>query len=301
MSGPRILQFGTIGQLGIELMAAARDAGLPVTAISQDVADFTRPDDVVRAVRETEADIVVNAAAYTAVDKAESEEALARTINADTVGAMAQACAARGLPLIHVSTDYVFDGAKPAPYVETDRVNPQNAYGRTKLAGELAVAAATPRHVILRTSWVYSAHGNNFVKTMLRLGTERDTLNVVNDQYGAPTSAANIAAAILSIARALHARAPQDSFGTFHFTDGGETSWYGFAQAILEEAQAWTAIKAQVHPIPTSGYPTPARRPVNSRLDCAKIERVYGIGLVPWRDALTRVLAQLKAQQEAAL
>jgi dTDP-4-dehydrorhamnose reductase len=297
MNGPRILQFGTAGQLGVEMMAMAKAAAIPLTAVNRKAADFTRPEEVVRVVRQADTDVVVNAVAYTAVDKAESEEALAYAINVDAVGTMAEACAARGLPLIHVSTDYVFDGEKRSPYLETDPTRPLNAYGRTKLAGERALAAANPRHVILRTSWVYSAHGGNFVKTMLRLGCERDRLTVVNDQVGCATSAADIASAILAIAGALHAG--KDGFGVFHYTGAGETTWYDFARAVLDGARHWAPVKADLSPIISSQFPTRAQRPRNSRLDCRKIEDVYGIRPVAWRVALGRVLNQLKAQQEA--
>jgi dTDP-4-dehydrorhamnose reductase len=299
MSSLRILQFGASGQLGKEMIAAAPASGIALDAVSREAVDFTRPDDVIRAVRETNADVVVNATAYTSVDKAESEEALARTINAETVGKLAAACAERGLPLIHVSTDYVFDGMNPAPYLETDVVNPRNAYGRTKLEGELAMAAANPRHVILRTSWVYSPYGTNFVKTMLRLSAERDIVKVVDDQHGAPTSAADLAATILSMASVIHASPPPDAFGVFHYTGRGDTSWFGFAREILAGARDWHPVKADLLPIPASEFPTPARRPANSRLDCGKIERVYGIRPVPWRVALASVLGRFQAQQEA--
>ena len=297
---PRILQFGTIGQLGLELIHAAEQNDVDLQLVTLEEADFTRPNDVVRALEQSR-DIaaVINAAAYTAVDRAESEEALAHTINADTVGVIAAACAARGVPLVHVSTDYVFDGNKTTPYLESDPTNPLSAYGRTKLAGENAIRDVLKEHVIVRTAWVYSVHGSNFVKTMLRLGAERDVLNVVDDQRGTPTAAADLAGAILTITRRLCETADRGHYGTFHYTGGGETSWFGFAQAIFEEAGGWAGIKARLQPIGTAGYPTPARRPQNSRLSCDKIKRVYGIGTVPWRDALKRVLGELKREAES--
>jgi len=296
---PRILQFGTVGQLGLELIHAAEANAVDLQRVTLEEADFTRPNDVVRAVEQARnIDVVVNAAAYTAVDKAETEEALARTINADTVGILAKACTARGLPLIHVSTDYVFDGAKTSPYAESDPTNPLSAYGRTKLAGEDAVRNVLEAHVIVRTSWIYSVHGSNFVKTMLRLGAERDVLKVVDDQYGAPTSAGDLARAILTIARRLASDAKPHGYGTFHYTGGGDTTWYGFAQSIFEESRGWAGIKARLEPIDTAGYPTPARRPRNSRLSCDKIKQIYNIETVPWRNALKSVLGSLKQQAE---
>lgn len=298
MSGPRILQFGTIGQLGRELIDAAHSGGVRLTAMTLEEADFTKPDDIARIVQGADCDVVVNATAYTAVDKAESEEDLAYTINAGTVGVLAGACAERGLPLIHVSTDYVFDGASTSPYRESDSSGPINAYGRTKLAGERAVQNAGPAHVIIRSSWIFSAHGANFVKTMLRLGAERDTLSVVDDQLGCPTAAADLADAILKVARRLHAGASPDHFGVFHYTGSGATSWRRFAQAIMAGGRDWAGTDAQIRPIATADYPTPARRPLYSVLDCTKIRTVYGIKSVPWPVALENVLRQLQSQKE---
>jgi dTDP-4-dehydrorhamnose reductase len=291
-----ILQFGTVGQLGCELIRRAERQGIALQAVTLEEADFTRPAEVLRAVeRASNIDVVVNAAAFTAVDRAENDEALAMTINADTVDVLARACAARGVPLIHISTDYVFDGQKPSPYVETDTPNPLNAYGRTKLAGENAIRSSGAQHVIIRTSWVYSAFGANFVKTMLRLRGDCDELRIVDDQHGAPTSAADLAGAILAIAEKI-AVAPGDAhFGTFNYTGAGSTTWRGFAEAIFERASGWAKMRAHVIPIASAQYPTPARRPRNSRLDCTKIERVYGIRPVPWKNALDRVLSELES------
>jgi dTDP-4-dehydrorhamnose reductase len=297
----RILQFGTIGQLGLELIRLAEHEGVDLRVVTLEEADFTKPADVMRAVEQASGiDVVVNAAAYTAVDKAENEEALANAINADAVGVLASACAARGLPLIHVSTDYVYDGEKPVPYVETDPTNPLSVYGRTKLAGEDAIRESGVRHVILRTSWVYSAFGANFVKTMLRLGAEREELRVVDDQYGSPTAAGDLASAILAIAKRLAGAPAAEQFGTFHYTGAGATTWRGFAEAIFARAGDWAGTRARVVPISTAQYPTPARRPRSSRLDCAKIERVYGIRPVPWTEALDRVLSELESSRKGA-
>lgn len=290
-----LLQFGEEGQLGRELTRLAdADPALRHTVRSYQEVDFTKPEQITDAVLAApELDIVINAAAYTAVDRAESEPALAEAINGVAVGRLAEACARRGVPLIHVSTDYVYDGAKPTPYVESDATNPLNVYGRTKLDGENRIRACLPAHVILRTSWIYSAHGANFVKTMLRLGAERDELRIVDDQKGAPTSAADLARAIMTIVPLLTGPEDQSRFGTFHFANQGETSWRQFAEEIFRQA-SWAGIRARVSPIAAADYPTPARRPANSRLDTAKIRAVFGIAPPSWQDALVPVLADLR-------
>ena len=265
--------------------------------VSRNQADFSDPDAPVRALSGCpDAAIVVNATGYTAVDRAESEEVLARTVNGAAVGALAASCAARRLPLIHVSTDYVFDGTGPAPYTEAEPVAPINAYGRSKLEGEDKIRAALVEHVILRTAWVYSPFRANFVKTMLRLGVERDELKVVDDQLGSPTAAADIAEAILDIASRIADRRPV--WGTFHYSGGGITSWCKFAGEIFRQAQdlGWP-VKAQLTPIATSAYPTPARRPQNSSLNCDKVAAAYGVRQKPWPEALARVLVRLKEEQ----
>jgi len=300
MSGrtrPRVLQFGTIGQLGLEMIRLAEPGGIDLVPVTLDEADFTAPDSVTRALaRAEDIDAAVNAAAYTAVDKAESQEALATTINAHTVGVLARACAARGVPLIHISTEYVFDGNKPTAYTECDPTNPLNAYGRSKLLGEELVRQALAAHVIVRTSWVYSRYGANFVKTMLRLGAERDVLKVVADQYGAPTAAADLAQALIMIVRRICLQDPGGCYGTFHYTGGGETSWFGFAKEICAKAREWAGTDAEIIPISASEYKTTAIRPKNSRLDCSKIRRVYGVEQVPWPVALDRTLDELRSE-----
>lgn len=289
----RILQFGKTGQLACELLGiAATSNDIVLRVVPREEADFTRPEEVAEIVRTTHAvDAVINATAYTAVDKAEAEPELARQINARSVEALARACGARHIPLVHVSTDYVFNGMKAGPYTEEDGTDPLNVYGLTKLEGEEAIRAAGNRHIILRTSWVYSAHGRNFVKTMLQLGAAREELRIVDDQHGAPTSAKDIAHAIFSVVRRIVAQEDESLFGTFHFTDSGETTWRGFAEAIFE--QAATPIRARVVAISTAEYPTPARRPLNSRLDCTKIKRVYGLAPPPWRESLSAVMGEL--------
>jgi dTDP-4-dehydrorhamnose reductase len=230
---------------------------------------------------------VINAAAYTAVDRAEDEEELARTINADAPGAMAEACAHRSVPLVHLSTDYVFDGRGSKPWRPDDPTAPLGAYGRTKLAGEVAIREVGGPHVILRTSWVFSAHGTNFLKTMLRLAEARDTLNIVDDQIGGPTPAGDIAAACLQIASAI-ANVPRKT-GTYHYAGAPEVSWRAFAEAIFLRAGCEVAVTG----IPTSAYPTPARRPLNSRLDCSTTEAAFGVGRPDWRRGVDEVLAAL--------
>jgi dTDP-4-dehydrorhamnose reductase len=285
-----LLQFGASGQLGDALSRMlSRDADFAATILGRDKADLTRPAEIAKAILEApQLDLVVNAAAYTAVDKAEEEEALAYRINAEAVEAMAKACAARGVPLIHVSTDYVYDGTKSAPYREDDATHPMNAYGRTKLAGEEMIREHQPAHVILRTSWIYSGHGRNFLKTMLRLGAERDEVRVVADQHGAPTAAGDLAGAILVIAKKL--KTPSPAFGTFHYANGGETNWCGFAQEIFRQAQS----RARAIPISAADYPTPARRPANSRLDTGKISRTFAIHPPAWQSSLAAVIAGMK-------
>jgi len=290
----RLLQFGTSGQVARAMIAVA-DGRVSLTALSRADCNLERPGAVARTLSDLpQPDIVVNAAAYTAVDRAERDEALAFRINAEAVREMAQACAERNIPLIQISTDYVFDGEKAQPYREEDAVNPLNAYGRSKLAGETALREAWDAHVILRTSWVYSAWGTNFVRTMLRLGAERDELRVVCDQIGSPTSAFQIADAILTVATALRGAGPQDHYGTFHFAADGVTSWAGFAQQIFAGVADWLPIRARVIPITASEYVSPAKRPGNSRLDCGKFRAHFGMVPGPWTNALSVVLEEIK-------
>jgi len=279
----RIAVFGRTGQVAREL---ARLDG--TTCLGRDLADFADPEAVRRAARAVEAEAIVNAVAYTAVDRAEGEEELARQVNAASAGALAEVAAARGIPLVHISTDYVFDGSGERPWRPEDPVGPLGAYGRTKLDGERAVTAAGGAHAVLRTSWVFSAHGANFVKTMLRLGAEREALHIVADQIGGPTPAAGIAAACVRMAERL-ARSPELS-GTYHYAGAPDTSWAGFARSIFAEA----GLEVTVEDIPSSDYPTPAARPKNSRLDCATTETAFGITRPDWRAGLREVLAELR-------
>ena len=283
----RVLVFGQTGQVATELALQA-GADIAMTCLGRDRADLSDPAACAAAIAASDADVVINAAAYTAVDRAESDEALATTVNGTAPGAMAQACAARAIPFLHVSTDYVFDGSGTRPWQPHDPTGPLGAYGRSKLAGEDAVRAAGGPHAILRTSWVFSAHGANFVKTMLRLGAERAKLTIVADQIGGPTSAADIAAALLTMARAFHAG--HGTTGTYHFSGAPDVSWADFAREIFAQA----SLPCLVEDIPTSAYPTPARRPSNSRMDCAALTRDFAIERPDWRASLTHVLSDLK-------
>ena len=289
-----VLQFGETGQVARELLRRDWGADCHVEVFGRAAADFTSPQSVAEIVaRAKAADIVINAAAYTAVDKAESDKAAAITVNADAVGALARACAARAIRLIHLSTDYVFDGRSPSPYREDNPTNPINVYGLSKLAGEDQIRESRAQHVILRTSWVYSPYGANFLKTMLKLGIARDELRVVNDQVGAPTAAADIAGAIHDIVRRLQTAPSPDLFGTFHYTARGRASWYDFAAAIMAEGRKFFPVKARIEPIPASEYPTPAARPGNSQLDCSKIESVYDIVRQPWENGMRDTISRL--------
>jgi dTDP-4-dehydrorhamnose reductase len=294
----RILQFGSSGQLSRALLAQASQPGATITALSRQEADFADPASVQRALEGVAADLVVNATAYTAVDKAESEPDLAFRVNGEAVEVLAQSCAALNLPLIHVSTDYVFDGTKPSAYQEDDPVAPLNVYGRSKAMGEAAITSAAGRHAILRTSWVYSATGSNFVKTMLALAPGRDELKIVADQHGAPTAAADLAAAILVCGDRL-ARDPDCGSGIFHVTGSGETSWAGFAEAVFE--LSGTPGRPRVLPIPTSEFPRPAVRPLNSRLDCSKFAAQFGWRAPHWRDSLEVVIRALQHPNQEQL
>jgi dTDP-4-dehydrorhamnose reductase len=289
----RILVFGSMGQVGYEVCRLPPPAGFEVLGLDRAGVDVADPAAVAAAVAAAAPAVVVNATAYTAVDRAESEPEAAMALNRDAPEHMARACAAAGIPLIHISTDYVYDGAKTGPYLETDPVAPLNVYGRTKLEGERAVRAATPRHVILRTSWVYGPRRANFVRTMLRLGSERPELGVVADQHGCPTAAADLARAILAIAGRLTNDPPTEAFGVFHACGAGPTTWHGFAAAIFDLAARRGAPLPRLRAIATSAYPTPARRPVNSVLDTTRLEAAYGLRLPPWPDSLAACLDEI--------
>ena len=293
----RILLLGANGQVGTELRRSLRDLGEVVVATRAgqlpdggacEAVDLAQVADIAAAVNRIAADIVVNAAAYTAVDRAESEPELAYRINAEAPGVLADACHGRGIPLVHYSTDYVFDGRGSRPYREDDPTDPQNVYGASKLAGEQAIAASGTDHLILRTAWVYGLHGHNFLRTMLRLGTERDALDVVDDQRGCPTPSWLIADVTASILK----RGTFDS-GIMHLVTAGETTWHGFAQAIFDDAVAVGRLDHAplIRAVPSSHYPTPVRRPMYSALDTARLRKTYGLELPGWREALATTLA----------
>ncbi|MCU0817487.1 MAG: dTDP-4-dehydrorhamnose reductase [Cypionkella sp.] len=280
-----LLVFGRTGQVAMELARLAPEARF----LGRDEADLMDPAACAAAIAAHAPSAVINAAAWTAVDKAEAEEEAATRINGDAPGAMARECAARGIPFVHISTDYVFDGAGEAPFSPDHPTAPLGAYGRSKLKGEEAVRAAGGAYVILRTSWVFSAQGANFVKTMLRLGVDRPRLTVVADQIGGPTPARAIAAACLTMAEQLGAEPAKT--GTYHFAGTPDTSWADFARAIMAEA----GLPCVIEDIPSSAYPTPARRPANSRMDCADLSR-FGLNRPDWRAELRDVLTALEVR-----
>ena len=281
-----ILVFGKTGQVAVELQRLE-----DVIALGREDADLSYPKACADAIRNHAPDAVINAAAYTAVDKAEEEEELATVINGDAPTAMARVCAELDIPLIHISTDYVFEGTSNTAWNPNDPTTPQNAYGRSKLAGEIGVRASGSVHAILRTSWVVSAHGANFVKTMLHLSGNRNALSVVADQIGGPTPAHDIAAACLQIVEHL-LQNPTKS-GTYHFSGAPDVSWADFATEIFDQAKRSVTIT----PIPTADYPTPATRPQNSRMDCGKIQQIFGIKRPDWRKGLNAILQDLKVNR----
>jgi dTDP-4-dehydrorhamnose reductase len=285
----KILICGQQGQVAQALQATLSGVGTLVV-LGRDRLDLARPEHIRQQVRHIAPDLIINAAAHTAVDLAESEPELAFAINASGPGVLAEEAALLGAPLIHYSTDYVFDGSKPAPYNEADTPNPLGVYGKSKLAGEQAIAAAHAQHLILRTSWVYSSHGRNFLLTMQRLLQEKPELRVVADQIGAPTWAGSIARSTLALIERWQA-GDAGAWGTYHLTNQGETSWFGFAQAIGNALREQGKPCAALLPIPSSDYPTPAARPSNSRLDCSRLQREWGVSQPDWQTALRECLA----------
>lgn len=289
----RIAVTGREGQVALSLAERARD-GTDVVLVGRPDLDLANPASVAPALAAARPDLIVSAAAYTAVDRAEDEPELAHAVNGAGAGAVAAAAHSLGVPVIHLSTDYVFDGARDGDYVETDPTGPIGVYGASKLAGEQAVAAANPRHAILRTAWVYSPFGTNFLRTMLRVGASRDELTVVADQHGNPTSALDIADAILHIAPQLLS-GRDDVFGIFHLAGSGTTNWSGFARRIFEASRANGGPSARVKDITTADYPTKARRPANSRLSSAKFAKTFGWTAPDWRDSTDLVVNRLLA------
>ena len=293
-----ILLFGKGGQVGWELQRSLAVLG-HVTALDHDstdhCGDFANPEGIAATVRALKPDVIVNAAAHTAVDKAESEPELARLLNATTPGVLAREAGALGAWLVHYSTDYVFDGSGTRPWVETDTPAPLSVYGRTKLEGEQLIQQSGAKHLILRTSWVYAARGSNFAKTMLRLAQERERLTVIDDQWGAPTGAELLADVTAHAIRHLQQR-PQDA-GLYHLVAGGEVTWNGYAKFVIEHAsKAQSAIKIvakEVAPVPTSAFPTPAVRPHNSRLNTSKLQTTFGLTLPHWQTGVERMLTEI--------
>lgn len=290
----RVVVTGLAGQVVSSMIERApRDVEL--IALGRPQLDLSHRDAVLATLRAQRCDVIVNAAAYTAVDKAESEPDVAMRVNGDGAGFVAEIAAELGAPLIHLSTDYVFDGALDRPYREDDTVHPSGAYGRSKVAGEQKIAAICADHAILRTAWVYSPFGANFVKTMLRLGEVRQEISVVADQVGNPTYAIDIADAVFAIARRMHADPSPGLRGTFHMTGAGEASWAQFAECAFAEAVEHGRNPISVRRITTADYPTPAKRPANSRLDNSKFRAAYGIELPDWRESTKICVARLLA------
>jgi dTDP-4-dehydrorhamnose reductase len=290
----RIIVIGQEGQVAQALAERAPAHGATLVRLGRpklDLADLSGIEDILL---DTGGDLIVNAAAYTSVDQAEKEPELAQAINGIGPGVIAGAATTMAVPVIHLSTDYVFDGTLDRPYRESDPVNPLGVYGASKLLGEQAVMAEAANHVILRTAWVYSPFGKNFVKTMLRLGAEREEVSVVADQIGSPTSAVDMADAILRVARKLLDKPDDQSLrGVFHMAGSGYASWAEFAAEVFASSARFGGPAAKVRPIPTVDYPTPAKRPANSRLDCTKLEDAYGIRLPPWQEGLERCVERL--------
>ncbi|AXC12935.1 dTDP-4-dehydrorhamnose reductase [Acidisarcina polymorpha] len=301
----RVLLLGANGQLGSEFRTLLQDK-CELHALTRAEADLSKPEQLRKIVADLEPSIILNAAAYTAVDKAESEPELAELVNTKTPAVLAAEAARYGGLLVHYSTDYVFDGSKASPWIEEDATGPLNVYGKTKLAGEQVIASQGGAYLIFRTSWVFAPHGKNFLLTILRLARERDRLTIVADQKGAPTSALAIARATAQVLdrvsgpEGTNSRSP-DWSGIYHLTCAGETTWHGFAEAIVEEAaDLLDGRRPEVAPIPSSQFPTPARRPANSVLDNGKLRHQFGVALPHWRQALVEAMAGLRFGQEVA-
>ncbi|MBP2159775.1 MULTISPECIES: dTDP-4-dehydrorhamnose reductase [Asticcacaulis] len=300
----RIVVTGKEGQVDTSLAELGEKLGIEIVRVGLPEVDLSKPETLAAPIKAAKPDVIISSAAYTAVDKAESETDLAQAINGDGPGELARIAAELNIPILHLSTDYVFAGDKDGVYDENDTPAPVSVYGKTKLSGEEQIRAATEDHVILRTAWVYSPYGNNFVKTMLRLGETRDELNVVADQNGCPTYAPEIARALLTVAQRVAKDSDPALRGTFHLTGQGETTWAGFAEAIFAGSKDRGGKFVTVNPIPTSAYPTPAQRPANSRLSGEKLAATYDLRLDPWRvslnDCLTR-LTGVAASQETTV
>jgi dTDP-4-dehydrorhamnose reductase len=289
----KVLVTGAHGQVGWELSRGGARNGLDILALDRAALDITDQSAVKRKIERSKAALVVNGAAYTAVDQAESEPELAFAANRDGPAYLAFACAEAGIPLIHISTDFVFDGKKQGLYLESDQISPLNVYGKSKAEGEVAVRERLGEHIIIRTSWIYGVYGRNFVKTMLQMGRERDLIQVVDDQYGCPTYAADLAHTILKIAAHIqHNR--QIAWGTYHYCGKGVTSWYGLAEEVLSLARQYTPLRVKtIEKISTAEYPTPAKRPLNSALDCSLVEKTFDIHPKPWRESLAQMIKMI--------
>lgn len=288
-----ILVAGRAGQVARALSDADIPAGVEIVALGRPDLDLLDPASIDRAMNRVSPDVVINAAAYTAVDQAEADVANAFAVNTDGAAFLAKAATERGAPILHLSTDYVFDGSKSGPYVEADPVAPLGVYGASKLAGEQAVAAANPNYFILRTAWVYSPVGKNFVKTMLRLAETRDEVGVVADQIGNPTSAADIAAGLVAMARQIASDPAGAAPGIYHMTAAGEASWADFAEAIFVASAALGGPSARVNRIGSSEFPTPVKRPANSRLDCSRLSAAFGVTLPAWQGSTQTCVKEL--------
>jgi len=290
----KILVIGSHGQLARSLLAITPPEPFTMVCASRPETDLTKPETLAQTLADHAPHFVVNAAAYTHVDDAETHEDAAFAVNTHGVEVLASLCAAQQIPLIHVSTDYVYDGAKETAYTESDSTAPIGVYGQSKLAGEEAIRASGCQHIILRTAWVYSPYGNNFVKTMLHVAQSRDELSVVNDQYGCPTYASHLAAGILEIIQTLNDRAiSEDVWGTYCMAGSGQSNWHEFAIEIFRQSAKLGGPIATVNPIPTSAYPTRARRPVNSRMNCDKLERAFGVRLPDWHEGTMQCVKKL--------
>jgi len=293
----RMLITGANGQLGRELVRQGRALNIALHAFKRQELDITQPNQVNTIVAKASPSLVVNAAGYTNVDKAEAEADLAFEVNKIAPAYLARCCADRNIALLHISSDYVFDGIKGKPYHETDPIAPLGIYGQSKAQGEVAIRSVLKNHIILRTSWLYGVYRHNFVKTMLGLGTQKKTIPVVADQFGSPTSAADLAAAVLTIAAKIGSAADPD-WGTYHYCGNGVTSWHGFAKEVLQLASSYVPLQTKhIEAITTAEYPTPAKRPPYSALDCSRIKKVFGITPKPWQQSLKRTIDRVFSEK----
>jgi len=293
----KILITGAGGQLGRELINQGQLKGFSVQAPSEDDMDITDLEKIDRCMAFHQPEVVINAAAYTQVDKAESEAALAFAVNTTGSANLARMCAKNKIPLVHISTDYVFDGQKGRSYLETDAISPVGIYGRSKAEGEIEIRSHLKEHIILRTSWLYGIHGHNFAKTMLKLATTKPKIRVVADQYGSPTNAADLAQTILIISDRMQFNNDVD-WGTYHYCGQGVISWYNFAEKIVGLARLYADVKTtRIEPITTADYPTRALRPIYSALDCSRIQKHFGINPKPWQKSLEITIKELLVRQ----